>query len=123
MEKIKIEDGSKDREYFTIIPNYILNHSTPYERDLYSQMKRIAGDNGKCYISRSNLAKQCKISLSRLKKSLKYLLDHHWIEYCGKKEVGSNQGKQQVNVYKMVNLWEINSKWRKLKKKSKNITE
>ena len=73
MNQIKIEDGSGDKKYFTIIPNYVYNHSTHWDREVYGQMKRIAGENGNCWISQEKLAKQCGISIGRLRKSLKYL--------------------------------------------------
>jgi len=76
MNNIKFEDASGDKEFFTIVPNYILNHSTQCDRDVYIQIKRIAGENGECYMSRSKLAQQCGISVRRLDKSIKYLLDH-----------------------------------------------
>lgn len=115
--KIKIEDDSGDRKYFTIIPNYILNHSTIWDREVYIQMKRIAGEEGTCWTSRNTLAKQCGISLDRLKKSLKYLLEHGWIEYVGKKEVLTRGGIQEVNEYRVCNLWDRNNTFYKEKYK------
>jgi hypothetical protein len=74
--KIKFEDESGDKEFFTIIPNYVLNHSSQCDRDVYIQIKRITGESGECYMSQKNLAKQCGISVNRLKKSLDYLIEH-----------------------------------------------
>ena len=56
-QEIKIKDDSGDKEFFTIIPNYVLNHSTHWDREVYIQMKKIAGDkeSGKCYMSVPNL--------------------------------------------------------------------
>jgi hypothetical protein len=73
MSKISISDDSGDKKYFTIIPNYILNHSTLWDREVYIQMKRITGEDGTCWTSRNTLAKQCGMSPRRLDKSLKYL--------------------------------------------------
>ena len=47
MENINLQDKSGDKDYFTIIPNYVLNHSALWDREVYIQMKRIAGENGK----------------------------------------------------------------------------
>ena len=44
MTQINIKDESGDRDCFTIIPNYIANHSTANDQALYFQMKRFAGD-------------------------------------------------------------------------------
>jgi hypothetical protein len=46
---VKILDNSGDKRYFTIVPNYILNHSTAIDQALYLQMKRLAGDEGLCF--------------------------------------------------------------------------
>lgn len=109
MSQIRIDDQSGDKKYFTIIPNYILNHSTLYDREVYIQMKRIAGENGTCWMSQTNLAKQCGISVNRLKKSLKYLLEHEWIKYVGDKQSTSRGGEQSTKEYVIVDLWQKNA--------------
>ena len=55
MEKIRINYDSSDRKYFTIIPNYIANHSTANDQALYFQMKKHAGEDGECYVSQKTL--------------------------------------------------------------------
>ena len=105
---MEIQDGSNDRKYFTIIPNYILNHSTLWDREVFIQMKRIAGEDGTCWTSQKTLSKQCGISVNRLKKSLNYLLEHKWIKAVGTKRVSTTGGTQQVNEYKIVDLWKLN---------------
>lgn len=109
MEKIRVDDESGDKKYFTIIPNYILNHSTLWDREVYIQMKRIAGESGTCWTSRNTLSKQCGMSARRLDESLKYLLEHKWIKFVGKKEIITKGGMQQVNEYKVVDLWDMNN--------------
>jgi len=104
----KITNWSGDRKYFTIIPNYILNHSTIWDREVYIQMKRITGESGTCWTSKKNLADQCGMSVSRLKKSISYLLEHHWIELIGERKTESSGGKQSTKEYKVVDLWDKN---------------
>ncbi|MCK9370802.1 helix-turn-helix domain-containing protein [Candidatus Dojkabacteria bacterium] len=108
-EKINIIDESGDKKYFTIIPNYVLNHSTIYDREVYIQMKRIAGESGTCWISQGKLAKKCGLSVNRVKTSLKYLVEHKWIGYVGKKSVSTNGGEQKTNEYKITDLWQLNN--------------
>lgn len=110
-EQIHIEDESGDKKYFTIIPNYILNHSTLYDREVWLQMKRIAGENGTCWMSRIALAKQCGISPRRLDQSLKYLLEHTWITCKGTKDVVTNGGRQKVKEYSIADLWSLNNQY------------
>lgn len=107
-EEFEISDESGDRKYFTIIPNYIYNHSTIWDREVYCQMKRIAGERGTCWASRTTLAKQCGISARRIDKSLKYLIEHDWIRFKGTKEVYTKGGAQQVKEYAIVDLWKKN---------------
>jgi hypothetical protein len=109
MNNINIQDDSGDKKYFTIIPNYILNHSTLWDREVYIQMKRITGEEGTCWTSQKTLAKQCGMSINRLKKSLSYLVEHKWIQNIGKKEVITRGGIQEVNEYKIADLWKLNS--------------
>lgn len=107
--KFFIQDDSGDRKYFTIIPNYILNHSSLWDREVYIQMKRIAGEDGTCWTSQKTLAKQCGISINRLKKSIHYLLEHKWIESIGKKDIETAGGNQEVNEYRIIDLWDKNN--------------
>jgi Helix-turn-helix domain len=107
-KKMKVYDESSEKKYFTIIPNYILNHSTLYDREVYIQMKRITGEDGECWTSRETLAKQCGISVRRLDKSIQYLLDHDWIRHSGTKKINTRGGAQVVNTYKVVDLWKKN---------------
>lgn len=103
-----IHDNSGDKKYFTIIPNYILNHSTLWDREVYIQMKKITGEDGVCWTSRKTLAKQCGMSVRRLDKSIQYLVDHKWIHKTGTKKFSTVGGKQEVNEYKVADLWKMN---------------
>lgn len=107
-DDFEIQDESGDHKYFTIVPNYILNHSTMWDREVYIQMKRIAGDRGKCWASRATLAKQCGMSVRRLDKCLKYLLEHDWIRKVGSRKVEGIGGLQPVCEYQMIDLWKKN---------------
>lgn len=112
-EDTHIEDESGDRKYFTIIPNYILNHSSHWDREVYIQMKRISGEEGKCWTARKTLAKQCGMSVKQLDRCLKYLVEHEWIRRVGTRKIPSGKagkgGAQTVNEYVIVDLWHKNS--------------
>lgn len=108
-EKIKLKDESKDKKYFTILPNYILNHSSSNDQSLYSQMKRLVGDEeGICYASEKYFKDKMKIGSKALKKSIKYIIDHKWIEYAGEKEVKTKGGVQKIKTYLVKDIWKIN---------------
>lgn len=109
MKNFTIKDESNDHKYFTIVPNYVLNHSSRCDREVYIQMKRIAGESGTCWSSMPRLSKQCDMTERRLKKSIKYLIEHKWISLVGKKPIKTIGGKQFVNEYKMNDLWSMNN--------------
>lgn len=113
-QKLKLLDKSGDKEFFTIIPNYILNHSSVYDRALYIQMKRMAGDDGSCWASKKELAKLCKMSVGQTTKSLKYLLERGWIKFEGKKKGRTKPSYE----YSIVNIWHINSDFYRQKESS-----
>ena len=102
--KLKFLDESGDRKYFTQIPNYIANHSTAVDQALYFQMKRYAGEDGKCFATQETLMKKLGIGKWAYRKSLKYLLEKNWIRF-----VGMTGGKTRpIKTYAMVDIWKIN---------------
>lgn len=105
---MKIKDNSSDKKYFTIIPNYILNHSSAVDQALYLQMKRIAGEGGECSASVRYFQKQLNVGIKSIKKSIQYLIDHEWIDFVGKKESETRGGKQGINTYVVNDLWKKN---------------
>lgn len=110
-EDLHIEDGGNDRNYFTMVPNYILNHSSAIDQALYLQMKRAAGEKnggGICSSSERYLMEKLKIGRWAFKTSLKYLLDHHWIEFLGTKVIFTEGGPQKVKVYRVNDIWKLN---------------
>jgi len=107
--KMHIQDGSGDKRYFTIIPNFILNHSTANDQALYLQMKRVAGEGGVCEAGSRYFMKQMGIGRQAYNTSLSYLLEKGWISHFGKKKVLTHGGIQEVNVYHVNDLWELNN--------------
>jgi hypothetical protein len=109
-QNFSVTDNSGDREFFTIVPNYILNHSTAIDQALYLQLKRLSGDGKKdyCYPSFSYLQKHLHIGVKALRKSFKYLIDHKWVDNLGKRQVHTAGGLQWVNAYKINNIWKQN---------------
>lgn len=111
MDEIKIHDESGDKRYFTIIPNYILNHSSANDQALYLQMKRYAGEDGECFATQKTLMEKMGIGERTLRKSLNYLLEHGWITF-----VGLTNGKTRpVKTYKINDIWKINTEFYKKK--------
>ncbi len=108
MDKIRIDDDSGDRKYFTMIPNYIANHSSAIDQALYLQMKKHAGEDGECYVSEKTLMEKLGVGRYALQTSFKYLLSHNWIKYVGLKDINTSGGVQKVKSYKIVDIWKLN---------------
>lgn len=105
MPRIKIQDGSGDRDFFTIVPNYILNHSTHTDQALYLQMKRYAGEDGQCFATQETLTNKLGIGIKSYNKSLNYLIKRGWVEF-----VGMTGGKTRpIKTYKINNIWQQNN--------------
>lgn len=104
MSEINIQDESGDKKYFTTIPNYIANHSTANDQALYFQMKRYAGENGKCFATQETIMKKMGVGRKAYNKSLKYLLKKKWIKF-----IGISGGKTRpIKTYAIVDIWKIN---------------
>lgn len=104
MTKLQLIDESGDKKYFTQIPNYIANHSTANDQALYFQMKRYAGEDGKCFATSETLMRKLGIGRKAYNKSLKYLLDKQWVKF-----VGTIGGKTRpIKTYAIVDIWKIN---------------
>ncbi len=110
-----VSEEKPDREYFTIVPNYIINHSTIWERDIYLIMKRIAGEKGNCYASHQTIAEKTGVSRPTISRTIQKLLKRGWI-----KETGKVPGKTHpTKNYVIVDLWAFNSEHYKDEKKRK----
>lgn len=107
IEKIKLTDNTNTKKYFTMLPNYILNHSSAVDQALYIQMIRYAGDNN-CWASKRTFMKQLKVGMKSINKSIDYLISHGWIKNLGKKEVITKGGTQLVDEYEIVDIWKQN---------------
>ena len=109
MEELKIKDDSGDKEFFTIIPNYIANHSTANDQALYLQMKKHAGEEGSCFATEKTLMSKLGIGKKAFDKSLNYLLTKRWITF-----IGLTDGKTRpIRTYKINNIWHLNSSYYK----------
>lgn len=113
-QKMLFEDGSEDKKYFTILPNYIANHSKANDQALYFQLKRLAGEEKDCcFPSFSYLRKQLKIGKKAIKKSLEYLIERGWIKDLGKRSIMTAGGRQMVQAYKIIDIWALNIEYYK----------
>lgn len=110
-EEIEIEDGSNDKAYFTMVPNIVLNHSSAVDQALYMQMKRFAGEKsggGLCTASHRTLMEKLKIGPKALKTSLEYLIGHGWVDNVGSRKVMTPGGPQDVQIYRVNDIWKLN---------------
>jgi DNA-binding transcriptional regulator YhcF (GntR family) len=105
-DKFKIIDKSGDRKYFTIVPNYIVNHSTIYEQAIYLYMKRVAGEEGSCWESPKNIAGKLGVDPKTIRKYQRKLVERGWIEI-----IGTHRKTKPTIEYRIIDLWELNTKY------------
>ncbi|HGJ66790.1 TPA: hypothetical protein ENS27_15620 [bacterium] len=111
--QFNIKDESQDRKYFSIVPNFIVNHSTLEERGFYLTLKRIAGETGSVYYSPTKLGDLCRIKKSRVYELLNQLLERGWIKVTGSIPTGHRPRR----TYCIVDLWKKNIEFYDDKKK------
>lgn len=109
--ELQFEDDSNDRKYFSLLPHYILNHSTAIDQSLYMQMKRYAGENqlGECFASKNTLKEKMGIGEKALNKSIQYLIKREWIYEKGFKKISTKGGEQQVKIFGVKDIWKMNT--------------
>lgn len=108
-EKFKIKDESGDKDFFTIIPNFIINHSIAVDRALYLEMKRFAGEDGECFATEKTIMRRLQIGKKAFNKSLSYLILRGWVTF-----IGLTKGKTRpIKTYKINNIWQENSEYYK----------
>lgn len=105
-KEIQIIDKSGDKDFFTIIPNMVINHSTAIQRALYLEMKRFGGEEGRCFATEETMMKRLKVGKISFDKALNYLLSKKWIEFIGFTESKT----RPIKTYKISNIWQENSK-------------
>ena len=120
-----IADESNDHKYFSLLPHYILNHSTAVDQALYMQMKRYAGEknSGLCWASKRTLMEKLGIGIKALNTSLEYLASRGWVAYKGKKKVMTKGGEQEVDVYAIKDIWKENVAYYEGASKSTPLTK
>lgn len=101
----KIIDESGDKDYYTMVPNYVLNHSDAVTKAVYLDMKRVAGEHGRCFMTEETMCKRNNIGLKKLHKAIDYLLEHKWIEYIGKTPAKT----RPIKTYKILDIWKLNT--------------
>lgn len=115
MKDIQIIDNSNDRKYFSIIPNYIVNHSNHWEQSLYLVMKRLAGEKCICFASQGTLAKLMQCSQPIVSRTLKLLEQRKWI-----KRTGRLTGETHlIPEYEIMDIWKINVDYYQEKRNTK----
>jgi hypothetical protein len=107
-KQIVLEDSSGDKKYFTMFPNMLYEIGlTPYDRDLYTFYKKVAGENGMCWIDLREIKKQTKISPAQISKSRKILMEKGLISCFKKKVNGEGWPAWHISIN---DIWEENIK-------------
>jgi len=112
--KHEIDDAGDPRYYWTQIPNIVFDIGlSSYEFLLYSYLKRVAGNGGKCFQSTRTLAKKCSVSVPTIIKA-KQLLSRPRADLNGKalitvKERANPKGGQDYHEISIADIWRENA--------------
>ena len=118
-EQIQIIEDRPDHHYRTEIPNFLFDILTPNQLAVYSHLKRITGEGGKCWMSTKNLAKKVGIGTTSLKLILKelsqkdYFIEGSLIQVSKRKK---EDGSQDTNIIRVLDIWRVNGDWHRGKK-------
>lgn len=98
----RVQDRSSLHRYRTEIPNIIDDMDlSVYAFRLYVRLKRVAGDNGKCFYSTRELAEQCKMGAGSVSRAKQELVDKELIRI-------DSQGNSERDIITIVDLWPAN---------------
>lgn len=103
-----IHDQSEDKKYFTMIPNFVIDHAGAIPRALYMDMKRYAGEVGTCYASERTLRTKLQVGKIAFHKALKFLLDQKWVTFSGYQLIETDGGMQSIKAYTVNDIWSKN---------------
>jgi len=105
-------DGSRDKEYFTITPNIIINGYSATESGVYTYIKKRAGEYGKFYERVKVSAKKLKLDPKTFRKIRDKFVRDNRLKYIGeRKETAIQQGgRQAVKVFRVTDIWRENIK-------------
>ena len=101
-------DASNDKKYFTIIPNILWAEDlklTAHDLILYTTIKKVAGENGTCFMSTYSLAKEAKMSTGQVSKSKQKLAGAGLIEIVTKRR---NARGWPVDHITITDIWSRN---------------
>jgi DNA-binding transcriptional regulator YhcF (GntR family) len=113
MQNEKPQFNNEGKKYFTIVPNYIVDHSSSHEKSLYLTMKRLAGETGTCWASPITLGNMLGISPNTIRKYRKILSNKGWI-----RKVGQRGKTKPTDEYKIMDIWELNQRFYSKKESS-----
>lgn len=110
MSQNKINDASKDKEYFTITPQLVWALSrTPHDLALWNVIKMVAGDDSECILSTPDLATLAMMSTGKVSDCRKYLLEAGLLSGELRKDPGYPQPVWHLTI---PDLWLANAEWR-----------
>ncbi len=109
MTRMRVEDKSNDKGYFTNMPRLILVMSrTPHDFAFYQVVKEIAGESGECYVGTEDLAKLSKMSMGQVSKSRKYWIEMGFMEGEVRRDPNC---AQKVFHLRILDVWAQNTTW------------
>lgn len=114
-DSLIVEEEYADHHYRTEIPNVIFDlNLDPMTLLVYSYLKRIIGDGGKCWQSIPNLAKKIGIGQTKLRECLTELIEgknQANLRLVKKTQRVKSDGSLDTCVYTIINIWGFNGRF------------
>lgn len=105
-DNVTVHDQSSLHRYRTEIPNIIMDMGLDtYELSLYLHLKRIAGDNGKCWMSIKSLSAISKISVRKIQYLKSQLVIKKLISIKIREK---KDGSLETDLIEIVDIWPKN---------------
>lgn len=102
------------RRNFTMIPNLVFNQGlSPYALRLYAEIRKVAGDDGECYLSTASLSTRCCMSAGAVSAAKKELLQRKLVLLAPKK-----RGRKSDTFISPPDIWQRNDHEGKADKKT-----
>jgi DnaD/phage-associated family protein len=106
MTTYEVRDAGDPRKYFIQIPNIIDDMNlSPYAIRLYIHLKRVTGEDGKCWQSIKTLSKFCNVSEGMIVKARKELVSRELISIERRTKEDGSQDSLLITIN---DIWENN---------------
>lgn len=108
-QTLKITDNSGDRNYFTMVPNFVAHKLKSLDLALYFQLKSFAGVKHVSYPGNKLLMMRLGVTRHTLHSALRRLVDAGLIKQSDNVKQSTSGGSQMFRSYEILDVWDKNT--------------